>query len=168
MGGQTTTEPQSFGAGGNLYAVVGFFAAIFAALGVAILVTRGDWTVLVIAVGVFAALALLLQVLRLEVGPAGFRYRNLSGSRQVAFADLTRAYFEVVHAEQSPRPVAAFWVDRRAGKRVKVNLRTFPVRAAAVLFSALEAHGVAIEVPDEPSARRVADQVRAAQAKLPG
>ena len=168
MGGHTPTKPQSFGAGGNLYAVVGVFAALFAALGIAVVVTRGEWTVLAIAIGVAAMCYLLLQVLRLEIGPSGFRYRNLSGSREVPFSDVSRAYFEVVRAEGSPRPVAAFWVDRRAGERVKVNLRTFPVRAAAVLFSALEAHGVTIEVPDEPAARRVADQVRAAQAKMPG
>jgi hypothetical protein len=49
---------------------------------------------------------------------------------------------------------------------VKVNLRTFPVEAAAVLFTALESHGIQIEVPDRWATRRMAEQVRAAQAKL--
>jgi hypothetical protein len=149
-----------------LLVVVGVSALLFAALGGFIAVKKGDWTFLGVVVVVAAVLFLLLQALRLEIGPTGFKYRNLSGSREVAFADIGRAYFEVVRAEYAPQGVAAFWVERCDGARVKVNLRTFPVEAAAVLFTALESHGIPIEVPDAWAARRMAEQVRAAQAKL--
>ena len=168
MAAQSAVESQVYRVGTHLLAVVGFFALLFGALGVSVVVKRGDWTVLLIALGAAAVLLLLLQVLRLEVGPGGFRYRNLSGSREVAFADVGRAYFEVVRATNAPQGVAAFWVERRGGGRVKVNLRTFPVRAAATLFTALEAHGIAVEVPDDRAARRMADQVRAEQVKMRG
>ena len=163
MAGDPSPEPQSFGAGIHLYLVAGGFAAFFVALSVFVAVKRGDWTVPAAVVGGAVVLLALPQVLRLEVGPDKFKYRNLSGSREVEFADVRRAYFEVI--ERNGVAAAAFWVDRSSGERVKVNLRTFPVRAAAALFSALDARGVAVEVPDDPAARRVSDQVRAAQAK---
>jgi hypothetical protein len=160
--------PAVYRAGTHMLVVVGVFAVLFVGLGTAVLVARGDWKALAVAASFFAALFLLLPLLRLEIGPAGFRYRNLSGSREVAFADIRRAYFEVVEDGYAPWGVAAFWVERRTGGRVKVNLRTFSVEGAAALFTALEQHGVVIEVPDRWAARRVAHQVRAAQAKMRG
>ena len=148
--------------------VVGICAAMFTVLGAIIAVKKGDWSFLAIVILVAASFVLLLQILRLEIGPTGFKYRNLSGSREVAFAEVGRAYFEVVRTDLARQGAAAFWVERRAGSRVKVNLRTFPTEAAAVLFTALEEHGVQIEVPEAWAARRMAEQVRAAQSKLRG
>ena len=165
MGGESSTRPEVYRAGLHVLAVVGVFASFFAALGVLGAVKKGDWTFLAVVVGGFGVLFLLLQVLRLEVGPDGFKYRNLSGSREVAFAQVARAYITVVRAGKAPQGAAVFWVERRDGRRVKVNLRTFPIRAAAALFTALESHGIPIEVSDEWAARRMADQVRAEQAK---
>ena len=166
MDGEFSTGFRVYGVGIHLLVVVGIFASALAALGVFIALKKGDWTFLGVVVAVAAVVFLLLQVPRLEVGPAGFKYRNLSGSREVAFADIGRAYFEVVRAQYAPQGVAVFWVERRDGGRVKVNLRTFPVEAAAVLFTALESPGIQIEVPDAWATRRMAEQVRAAQAKL--
>ena len=166
MDGEFSTGSQVYRVDIHLLVVVGIFASLLAALGVFIALKKGDWTFLGVVVGVAAVLFLLLQVPRLEVGPAGFKYRNLSGSREVAFADIIRAYFVVVRAQYAPQGVAVFWVERRDGGRVKVNLRTFPVEAAAVLFTALESHGIQIEVPDAWATRRMAEQVRAAQANL--
>jgi hypothetical protein len=156
---ESFTSPLAFRAGRHLYAVIGVFVSLFSALGALIVVKRGDWTFL--AVVVAAALFLLLQVLRLQVGFDGFKYRNLSGSREVAFAEVGRAYMDVVRSQHSPQGVARFWIERRDGRRVKVNLRTFPVQAAASLFTALEAHDIQIEVPDEWAARRMVEQIRA-------
>src|SRR5712692_2856545 len=143
MDGEFSTGFRVYGVGIHLLVVVGILASALAALGVFIALKKGDWTFLGVVVAVAAVVFLLLQVPRLEVGPAGFKYRNLTGSWEVAF-----------------------WVERRDGGRVKVNLRTFPVEAAAVLFTALESHGIQIEVPDAWATRRMAEQVRAAQAKL--
>jgi hypothetical protein len=79
---------------------------------------------------------------------------------------ISRAYIEVVLTTKTPQGAASFWVDRRGGERVKVNLRSFPVEAAAVLFNALESHGLQVEVPDEWASDRMLKQIRAAQAKL--
>jgi hypothetical protein len=100
---ESFTSPLTFRAGGHLYAVIGVFVSLFAALGALIVVKRGDWTFLAVVVGVAAALFLLLQVLRLQVGFDGFKYRNLSGSREVAFAEVGRAYMDVVRSQHSPR-----------------------------------------------------------------
>ena len=166
MARESSTGAQVYRVGGHTLAVVGIFMALFAALALVIAVKQGDWTTLAVVASVAAGLFLLLQVLRLEVGPDGFKYRNLSGSREVAFADVGRAYVDVVRADIAPQGVARFWVERVDGRRVKVNLRTFPIEAAAVLFTALEAHGIDIEVPDGWAARRMVEQIRAAQAKM--
>jgi len=123
-------------------------------------VKRGDWTFLGVVIALAVLFFLLLRILRLEIGPAVFKYRNLSGSREVAFADIGRAYFEVLHARNAPQGVAAFWVERRGSSRVKVNLRTFPIEATAVLFTALESHSLQIEIPDLWAARRMAVSTR--------
>lgn len=91
----------------------------------------------------------------------------MSGSRDICFTEIRRAYLEITRTRHALHGVATFWVEQNDGMRVKVNLRTFPLEAAAVLFTALEAHGIQIEVPDEWAARRMAEQVRVAQAKLP-
>jgi hypothetical protein len=166
MKGEQETASRVYRVGIHLLVVVGIFAGLFAALGVFLAVKKGNWTVLAIVVAFAAVLFLLLQLQRLEIGGTSFKYRNLSGSREVTFADVGRAYFEVVRAKNAPQGVARFWIERRDGSRVKINLRVFPVEAAAVLFTALESHDVEIEVPDAWAARRAADQVRAAQAKL--
>jgi hypothetical protein len=166
MGRESSTSPRVYRVGIHLVVVLCIFASLFGALGLFTGAKRGDWTFLVIGVGIPAVLILLLQVLRLEITLDGFKYRNLSGSREVAFKDVSRAYFEVVQAVKAPQGVAIFWVERRDGKRVKINLRTFNIEAAAVLFNGLEAHGIEIGVPAEWAARRMADQVRAAQAKM--
>jgi len=166
MGDEPVTDSQVYRVGTHLLIIVGAFASFFAALGIVIGVRRGDWTFLALVAGVAAALFLLLHVLRLEVRPDGFKYRNLSGSRQLLFRDVRRAYIEVVRADVAPQGAGVFWVERRDGRRVKVNLRTFPIQAAASLFTALESHGIPIEVPDLWAARRLADQVRAEQERM--
>lgn len=168
MGGEPTSASQVYRVGIHLLIVVGVFVSLFAALGFAIALKSGDWTFLAVIAAVAAVSFLLSQVLRLEVRRDGFTYRNLSGSREVTFLDVRRAYIEAVRANAAPQGVGVFWVERRDGTRVKVNLRTFSIRAAAALFTALEMQGIPIEVPELWAARRLADQVRVEQAKRRG
>src|SRR5262245_51172140 len=96
MGGESVTDSQVYRVGTHLLITVGAFASFFATLGIVIGVRRGDWTFLALVTGVVAALFLLLQILRLEIRPDGFKYRNLSGFREILFADVQRAYIAVV------------------------------------------------------------------------
>lgn len=164
MGSNPSSEV--FRAGLHLFVLIGLLVGLFLGVGTAIVVTKGDWTFLAAVGGMAVVLFSLLLVLKLEVRQAEFQYRNLSGSRTVAFADVERAYFETLRADVAPQGVAVFWVQPRKGRRVKVNLRTFPIRAATTLFSALERHGVAIEVPDGWAAQRMARQIREEQERL--
>jgi hypothetical protein len=154
-----------FRAGLHLFILVGLLCALFLGLGVAVGARRGDWTFLAVVGAGALAVFLLPLALRLEVRPDAFAYRNLSGSRTVPFGEVERAYFETVRADAAPQGVAAFWVQLRGGKALKVNLRTFPVRAAALLFAALERHGVPIEVPDSGAAKRMYRQIREEKAR---
>jgi hypothetical protein len=78
----SATGARVYRAGIHLYAVVGVFALLFVTMEVFIAVKRGDWTFFAVVVGGSVVLFLLLQVLRLEVSPDGFKYRNLSGTTQ--------------------------------------------------------------------------------------
>jgi hypothetical protein len=149
----------------HLLIILGIFALIFLAFGIVIGVNNGNWTVTVVIVLVFAVLHLLLQVLRLEISATGFRYRNLRGSHEIMFKNVARAYIEVIRAKNVPQGAAVFWVEPQNGRKLKINLRTFPIQAAADLFTALELHGIKVDVPDAWAARRMAEQVRAAQAR---
>lgn len=166
MDAESSTSSVVYRAGIHLFVIVGVFASLFATLGLFIAVKQGDWTFLAVVVCGTVVLFLLLGVLKLEISLAGFKYRNLSGTRDVAFREVSRAFFEVVSADVAPQGVAAFWVERRNGTRVKVNLRTFAVDAAAALFTALEKQGIPIEVPDHSAAQRAAAQVQEAQTKM--
>lgn len=167
MSQESSRSGRVYRVGPSLQIVLGVFLTVFAGFGVTIGLKNGDWTFLAVIVGLASAVFFLVQILRLEIGPAGFQYRNLSGSRDICFTEIRRAYLEITRTRHALHGVATFWVEQNDGMRVKVNLRTFPLEAAAVLFTALEAHGIQIEVPDEWAARRMAEQVRVAQAKLP-
>jgi hypothetical protein len=152
----------------RLYFLVGLLMALFIGIGIAIGVRRGDWTFAVVAVFMMSVSFVLLTILRLEVSAEGVFYRNLSGSGFHAFEELEKAYLTVKRSDATPQGVAAFWLQPKAGRPVKINLRTFPTKAAAVLFAALENHQIAIEVPDLWPARRMAQQVRDAQNRMMG
>jgi hypothetical protein len=155
-----------FRAGAHMLTVTGAFAGLLIALGVAVGFKNGDWSMLEAPLIASAIVFALQAILRLEIGPAGIKYRNLTGSRSIEFENIKRAYVEVVRPSKSPQGIATFWLELHGGKRVKINLRTFSIQAAALLFSALDARGLPIEAPDEWAAGRLMNQVRAAQAKL--
>jgi CDP-diglyceride synthetase len=155
-----------FRTGNHLWSVVAIFGIVFLGFGAWIAATRSDWSFVVIVAGALAAIFLLLTYLKLEIQDTGFHYRNLTTNRFVPFADIEIAYFETIRASAAPQGVATFWVRLRDGKALKINLRTFPIRAAAVLFKAFERHGIEIVVPETWSARRMAAQIRAEQDTL--
>ncbi len=159
-------SPCVFRVGVHLIILVGLLAGLALAVGLGEGLARGRWTPFAVLAALTALWYLLLAYLRLEIRLDGFSYRNLSGNLFVPFADVEKGYFQTVHGGYAPQGVAFFWVQPRGGKPFKVNLRTFPIRAAAVLFAALDRHGIPIDVPDTWSARRMADQIRAEQKKL--
>jgi hypothetical protein len=168
MAENTSEQQVVFRAGRHLYVIVGIFASLFIALGVLIVLTKGDWTFAAVAGGGTLVLFSLLSYLKLEIREDGFTYRNLSTNRSVEFADIETAYVETIRADVAPQGVAAFWVRLKDEKAMKINLRTFPIRAAALLFTALERQGIPIDVPDTWAAQRMARQIREEQAKLRG
>jgi hypothetical protein len=161
------SEPELvFRAGTHLYFIIGIFASLFLALGVLIAIKTNEWAFLAVVGGGTAVLYALVSYLKLVIRENGFTYRNLSMNRSVEFAEIIKACFETVHARAAPQGAAAFWVHLGDGTAMKINLRMFPIRAAAVLFSTLERHGISIEVPDTWAAQRMAGQIRAEQDKL--
>lgn len=107
----------------------------------------------------------ILAYLRLEIWESEFTYRNLRGTRSVEFGEIEKAGVETVTGEGGS--VAVFWVELRNLGKMKINLRTFPIRAAAQLFIALESHAIPINVPDGWAAQRMAGQIREERPKSP-
>jgi hypothetical protein len=142
----------------------GVIAAFLAVCGIGGGLREGTWGVLAIILPLTAFAILVLWSFRLEIGSEGFRYRVMIGSWDVAFTDVCRAL--VFAANSTSRRVVVFHVQRKNGQRVNIQWDVFPTEAVAVLFTALEAHGIPIQVADDPLARQMADRVRAAQARL--
>lgn len=162
------TATRKYTAGTHLYVLLGVFFSFFLALGVALFIKRGDWSFIAISVGGALLSFALLRILLLEISRSWFKYRNLTGTRTVMFGHVADAYIEVTRYTKAPQGIASFWIQLRNGDRFRINLRTFPVEAAAVLFSRLNEHGVVVTVPDKWAARRMAEQIYVAQAKLAG
>ena len=145
--------------------VVGVAASLFSTLGVLLWLKKGNHGFLLGVLASTAALLFVLSTLRLEISPNLLKRRSIFGSDLVQFKDVAGAYISVEHSPKAPQRVASFWIQPRKGPPLKINLRSYPVQAAAMLFSILEAQGVDIDVPDAWSARRMEQQIRAAQAK---
>jgi len=150
----------------SLYIMATVFVVLFLGLAVFVSFKRNDWTAAAVVLGIAVPLYLLLGYLRFEIDADGFRYRGPLTRRRIEFTDVARGYFETVRARNSPQGAAFFYVALRNGHEFKVNLRVFPIRAAAWLFTALDLHEVPIDAPETWSARRMNDQIRAAQTRL--
>jgi hypothetical protein len=159
--------PRTFRVGVHLWVVVGVFAALFIGLGAMVYSKRGDGGFLAIAVGATVLACGMLATLRLRIDRQACTESGLFGSTTVRYADVARAYFEVTRAAKAPQGVAMFYLQPRGGVPVKLSLRVYPVQAAALLFAALEAQGIAIDVPDEWAAQRMEKQIRAAMRARP-
>ena len=156
-------EARVFGASTNLLAVLGFLSALLLAAALAVALKNGEWTMVAVVATAALLCFVLVRALRLEVGPHGLRQRNLFGSRSLDFDQLTRARIDVLDT-RAPQGCPTLCLEPREGRELRIYLRRFPVHAAAALFTALEARGLRIEVPDDDRAHWVEAQVRAAQA----
>jgi len=129
--------------------MVGALCGVFFGLGVVATVeNRGAWPVLAVAGGAALYLLVKLLYLRLQVSPEGIRYRTLAADRAFAFGDIERGYFEQVVNRAAPQGVRTFWIRPKQGKPVQIDLRSLPVRAATVLYAALQRHGIPIDIPE--------------------
>lgn len=160
------TGTRRFGISTNLRVVSAIGMLFFVGLALALFLKKGHTGPLVVALGASAVFGWFLASLRLEISRSWFKTASATGSRTVHFGHVTRAWIEVVRMGKSPQGVPVFWIELRNGQALKIPLRVFPVQAAALLFSGLEAHGVQVEVADAWAARRMNDQVRSAQAQI--
>ncbi|UYC17991.1 hypothetical protein NRY95_08575 [Xanthomonas campestris pv. phormiicola] len=112
-----------------------------------------------------AGLLFVLSTIRLEISRNLLKRRSLFGVDIIQFKDVVSAYISVEYSSKAPQGSASFWIQPRNAAPLKINLRLYPVQAAAMLFFILEAQGIDIDVPDTWSARRMQQQIRAAQAK---
>jgi hypothetical protein len=147
------------------YGTAGLFGAFFVMLGaVATYENHGSWPVLAIAAGAMVLMFANLAYLRLSVGPDGIRYRTLRTRRALAYSEIKRAYLETSVNRFAPHGVVSFWVQPKEGKALNINLRNLPRTASVALLTALEEHGVPLDVPDTGAGQRLVRDIRG----LPG
>jgi hypothetical protein len=113
----------------------------------------------VFAVWLYASLAYV----KFEIWERGFSHRNLSGNHVFEFAGIEDALFETANVgEGYPAPV--FSVRLRGEiDRKKVPIGMFPVRAAALLFAALERFGIRVREDGSPFVQSTMRQIREVQ-----
>src|SRR5262245_25176970 len=119
----------------SLYFVFGFFCAVFLAIFLWIGFKKNDWTGAFVVSAIVIVGAGCLRWLRLEITQDEIHYRNLSSNVHLRFDEIEGAYFDVLQAAKAPQGVARFWIKPRTESARKINLKTFPLRASAVLFS---------------------------------
>jgi hypothetical protein len=147
------------------YGAASLFGSFFLMLGaVATYENHGSWPVLAIAAGVTVLMLANLAYVRLTVGPDGIRYRTLRTRRTLAFSEIKRAYLETSVNRFAPHGVVSFWVQPKEGKALNINLRNLPRTASVALLTALEEHGVPLDVPDTGAGQRMVREIRG----LPG
>lgn len=156
---------QTFRVDPRLLGIVAIAPGFFLILGALIVVKNGQWGLLNFALGTGVLLYFLLRSLRLEVSEGGLQYTSVFGSTRVQFGQVARAYISVARDVKAPQGVAFFWIQQRGAEPLKINIRLFPIRASALVFSALEAHGVQVSVPGQWAAKRMHEQILAARAK---
>ncbi len=108
--------------------------------------------------GAGLAPCLLLASLKIDFRSDGFTYRTIRGHRVVDYGDIECGFFKTISGWGQSVPV--FHVRLRNGDSFKLNLRVLPMKARAMLVSALDAHGVSV-VPDSPVAEIKIRRIRA-------
>ena len=146
---------QQFGPGTNLIVFVGVVACLFVVVSLIAGLTKGDWSVLGLAVVGSTGAFLLLSIIKLDIRSDGIIYRNLSGKRTAIFVNVDRASWD--------RIGPFLHLRQRTGSSIKINLRTLPVRAAAILFDRLEHYRIPMEGPYTRISIRMLDEIRKEQ-----
>ena len=127
---------------------------------VAVLRVR-SWLFLIAFCGLAVSLASVAYV-KFEIWESGFSHRNISGNHVFAFAQREDALFETASVGDGPAPV--FSVRLRGEiDRKKIPIGMFPVRAAALLFTALEGHGIEIREDGSRFVQSTMRQIREIQ-----
>lgn len=162
---RSVRSQKSFRIDPPLLGIIAIAPAFFLGLGALIVVKNGQWGPLNFALGTTVLLYFMLSSFRLKISENGLQYTSLFGSTSVQFGQVSRAYISVARDIKAPQGVAFFWIQQRGAEPLKINIRIFPLHASAMIFSALDAHGVPVHVPGQWAARRMHEQIRAARAK---
>ena len=134
-------------------------AALLCLLAVALIaaLTLRSW--LFVTALCFFALSLYASVvyLKFEIWESGFSFSSLSRRRVFEFAQIADALFETAEVgEGYSSPVFSLRL-KGEDERKKVPIGIFPSRAAGLLFTALERHGIQIR---HDGSRLVEDSMR--------
>jgi hypothetical protein len=146
---------QQFGPGTNLVVFVGVVASLFVVVSLIPGLTKGDWRVLGLALVGATGAIVLLRIIKLDIRSDGIIYRNLSGKRTAVFVSVDSASWD--------RLGPFLRLHQRTGSSIKINLRTLPVRAVAILFDRLEHYGIPMEGPYTWTSMRMLDEIRKEQ-----
>ena len=158
------------GASVALYVIVTIAAVFFLSLGTVIVVEKpGQWQLLAVSAAVTAVLYVCLRVMRLEVAADGITYRSIFGTQFAGFSEIERAYYKAdTYDPQKPVSRVRLFLQTRAGNTARLNLRVFPIEAAAICLLALEDHDIEVEKSSFLAARRFDDQIGRHIAEMQG
>lgn len=114
----------------------------------------------------FGAFAVYLYAtvayVKLEIWKSGFSHRSLSGHHVFEFSQIEDALFETANVGEGYAPVFSLRL-RDDARRKEVPIGMFPVRAAALLFTEMDAYGIHIRQDGSRLVETSMQQIREAQ-----
>ena len=162
-----TGAPVVFRAVMSLCIFLGALVGVPMVLGLVVMIQNpANWQVFAVGCGLEASILAALRYLRFEIGHGGIHYRNWTANRSLKYSDMKRAGLEVIVGRYYPQGIAVFVIEPKEGRSLRIRLDNFPILASALLFTELERRNIPIHVPERWAAKRMAGQIRAAQAKL--
>jgi hypothetical protein len=128
---------------------------------VAVLTVR-PWLFLIAFCGLAVSLVSVAYV-KFEIWGTGFSHRTFSGNHVFEFAHIDDALFETSNVgEGYPAPVFSVQVRGEAARK-NIPIGIFPLRATALLISALESYGIQVREDGSRYVQSTMRQVREMQ-----
>jgi hypothetical protein len=139
IGQNVTFRHGTFGAQARLMIVI--LLCVIWAIGSLAVSEPSHRVFLTILCGLTVLLYSYLAYIKLEISESGFSHRNLLGNRIFEFARIEEAFFETTSVGEG-HYASVFSVRLKEGtEKKKIPISIFPVRATALLLTALERHG---------------------------
>lgn len=124
--------------------------------------TVGSWLFLIAFCG-FAVSLVSIAYVKFEIWESGFSHRTFFGNHSFEFAHINDALFETSNVGES-HPALVFSVQVRGETtRKNIPIGIFPLRATALLFSALESFGIQIREDGSRCVQSTLQQLREMQ-----
>jgi hypothetical protein len=147
------------------YLIIAIIGGPLFAGGLVAAIRSNDWALCLIPIALVAPFVAAAAWVRLEIGSNGVRYRGVFRWWFVRYEDIDHAEFGTEQASSAAAGIAPFLFVLSDESEESLNLKPFPLHAAARLLVALEHQGIGVDVSDGRPVQRMWNAFQAAREK---